>query len=132
VLIHGSSVNGNLGERQARELLAAGYRAISNDRRAWGRSSQPTIGYDYDTVAADVNALLEHLDLHDAILVGFSMGTGEATRYLDRYGSARVSKAALLGAMPPFLLKHDDNPEGVDGPVFEDIKAAIVKDRPEA
>ena len=132
MLIRGYPVNGNSGERQERELLAAGYRAISYDRRGWGRSSQPTIGYDYDAVAADVNALLEHLDLHDAILVGFSMGTGEVTRYLDRYGSGRVSKAALLGAMPPFLLKHDDNPEGVEWQVFEDIKAAIVKDRPEA
>lgn len=131
MLIHAYPVNGNSGERQERDLLAAGYRA-SFDRRGSGRPSQPTIGYDYDTVAADVNALLEHLDLHDAILVGFSMGTGEVIRYLDRYGSGRVSKAALLGAMPPFPLKHDDNPEGVEWQVFEDIKAAIVKDRPEA
>jgi non-heme chloroperoxidase len=80
----------------------------------------------------DVNALLEHLDLHDAIRVGFSMGTGEVTRYLDRYGSACVSNAALLGAMPPLLLKRDDKPAGVGGQVFEDISAAIVKDRPEA
>jgi non-heme chloroperoxidase len=102
---------------------------ISYDRRGFGRSSQPTIGYDYDTFAADLNALLEHLALEDVILVGFSMGTGEVTRYLGTYGSARVRKAALLGAIPPFLLKTDDNPEGVDGQVFEEIKAAIVKDR---
>ena len=102
---------------------------ISYDRRGFGRSSQPTVGYDYDTFAADLNALLEHLDLDDVVLVGFSMGTGEVTRYLGTYGSARVRKAALLGAIPPFLLKTDDNPEGVDGQVFEGIKAAIVKDR---
>jgi non-heme chloroperoxidase len=129
VLIHGYPLDGNSWERQERELLAAGCRCISYDRRGFGRSSQPTVGYDYDTFAADLNALLEHLDLHDVILVGFSMGTGEVTRYLGRYGSGRVRKAALLGAIPPFLLKRDDNPEGVDGQVFEDIKAAIVNDR---
>jgi non-heme chloroperoxidase len=129
VLIHGYPLNANSWERQERELLAAGYRCVRYDRRGFGRSSQPTVGYDYDTFAADLNALLEHLDLHDVILVGFSMGTGEVTRYLGRYGSARVSKAALLGAIPPFLLQTDDNPEGVDGQVFEDIKAAVVKDR---
>jgi non-heme chloroperoxidase len=129
VLIHGYPLNGNSWERQERALLAAGYRCVSYDRRGFGRSSQPTVGYDYDTFAADLNALLEHLDLTDVILVGFSMGTGEVTRYLGRYGSARVSKAALFGAIPPFLLETEDNPEGVDGQVFEDIKDAIVKDR---
>jgi non-heme chloroperoxidase len=129
VLIHGYPLNGNSWERQQRALLAAGYRCVSYDRRGFGRSSQPTVGYDYDTFAADLNALLEHLDLTDVILAGFSMGTGEVTRYLGRYGSARVSKAALFGVIPPFLLKTDDNPEGVPGQVFADIKAAIVKDR---
>jgi non-heme chloroperoxidase len=129
VLIHGYPLNGRSWERQERALLAAGYRAINYDRRGFGLSSQPTVGYDYDTFAADLNALLEHLDLQDIVLVGFSMGTGEVTRYLGRYGSARVRKAALLGAIPPFLLKTDDNPEGVDGQVFEGIKAAVVKDR---
>jgi non-heme chloroperoxidase len=129
VLIHGYPLDGNSWERQERELLANGYRAISYDRRGFGRSSQPTVGYDYDTFAGDLNALLEHLDLNEAVLVGFSMGTGEVTRYLGTYGSSRVRKAALLGAIPPFLLKTDDNPEGVDGEVFEGIKAAIVKDR---
>ena len=129
VLIHGYPLNGNSWERQERELLANGYRAISYDRRGFGGSSQPTVGYDYDTFAADLNALVEHLGLDDMVLVGFSMGTGEVTRYLGRYGSGRVSKAALLGVIPPFLLKTDDNPEGVDGQVFEGIKAAIVKDR---
>ena len=129
VLIHGYPLNGNSWERQERELLANGYRVISYDRRGFGRSSQPTVGYDYDTFAADLNALLEHLDLSDIVLVGFSMGSGEVTRYLGSYGSARVRKAALLGAIPPFLRKTDDNPEGVDGEVFEQIKAAIAKDR---
>jgi non-heme chloroperoxidase len=129
VLIHGYPLNGRSWERQERALLAAGYRVIAYDRRGFGLSSQPTIGYDYDTFAADLNALLEQLALEDVVLVGFSMGTGEVTRYLGRYGSARVRKAALLGAIPPFLLKTDDNPEGVDGQVFEGIKAAIVKDR---
>jgi non-heme chloroperoxidase len=129
VLIHGYPLNGNSWERQERELLANGHRVISYDRRGFGRSSQPTVGYDYDTFAADLNALLEHLDLSDTILVGFSMGSGEVTRYLGSYGSARVRKAALFGAIPPYLLKTDDNLEGVDGDVFEQIKAAIATDR---
>jgi non-heme chloroperoxidase len=129
VLIHGYPLNSDSWERQEPALLSAGYRVIRYDRRGFGHSSRPTTGHDYDTFAADLNALMEHLDLEDAVLVGFSMGSGEVTRYLGRYGSARVQKAALFGAIPPFLLKTDDNPEGVDGQVFEDIKAAIVKDR---
>jgi len=103
VLIHGYPLNGRSWERQERALLAAGYRVINYDRRGFGLSSQPTIGYDYDTFTADLNALLDHLALSDVILVGFSMGTGEVTRYLGTYGSSRVSKAALLGVIPPFL-----------------------------
>jgi non-heme chloroperoxidase len=129
VLIHGYPLDGHSWERQHRVLLQAGYRVISYDRRGFGRSSQPAAGYDYDTFAADLAALLGHLDLTEVVLVGFSMGTGEVTRYLGTYGSARVRKAALLGAVPPFLLKTEDNPEGVDGQVFEGIKAAIVADR---
>jgi non-heme chloroperoxidase len=129
VLIHGYPLNGNSWERQERELLDAGYRCVSYDRRGFGRSSQPTVGYDYDTFAADLSALLEHLDLRNAVLGGFSMGTGEVTRYLGTYGSARVSKAVLLGVIPPFVLKTDDNPEGVDRQVFEGIKAGIGNDR---
>jgi non-heme chloroperoxidase len=129
VLIHGYPLNSDSWERQEPELLGAGYRVIRYDRRGFGNSSRPTTGYDYDTFAADLNALLEHLDLTDVALVGFSMGTGEVTRYLGTYGSKRVRKAALLGTIPPFLLKTPDNPEGVDGQVFEGIKAAIVKDR---
>src|SRR6266852_7981237 len=129
VLIHGYPLNGRSWERQQRELLAAGYRCINYDRRGFGLSSQPTTGYDYDTFAADLNALLDHLAFDEVDLVGFSMGTGEVTHYLGKYGSGRVRKAALFGTIPPFLLKTDDNPEGVDGKVFADIKASIVKDR---
>lgn len=130
VLIHGYPLNGNSWERQERALLAAGFRCISYDRRGFGASSQPTVGYDYDTFAADLKALLDHLALgQDVVLVGFSMGTGEVTRYLGRYGSAGVSKAALFGVIPPFLLRTNDNPKGVPGDVFEGIKKAIVADR---
>ena len=129
VLIHGYPLNSDSWERQEPELLSSGYRVIRYDRRGFGNSSRPTTGFDYDTFAADLNALLEHLELEDVVLVGFSMGTGEVTRYLGKYGSARVRKAVLFGAIPPFLLKTDDNPEGVDGQVFEGIKAAIIKDR---
>jgi non-heme chloroperoxidase len=129
VLIHGYPLNGNSWERQERALLAHGYRVISYDRRGFGRSSQPTVGYDYDTFAADLNALIMHLHLTNMVLVGFSMGTGEVTRYLATYGSKRVRKAALLGTIPPFVLKTDDNPEGVHAKVFDDIKAAVANDR---
>jgi non-heme chloroperoxidase len=130
VLIHGYPLNGNSWERQERELLANGYRCISYDRRGFGRSSQPTVGYDYDTLAADLKALLDHLALdQDVVLAGFSMGTGEVTRYLGAYGSAGVSKAALFGVIPPFLLQTPDNPKGVPGDVFEGIQQAIVADR---
>ena len=129
VLIHGYPLDGTSWERQERELLANGYRVITYDRRGFGRSSQPTLGYDYDTFAGDLKALMEHLDLKNVALVGFSMGTGEVIRYLATFGSARVSKAALLGSIPPFLLKTDDNPEGVEDKVFADIEAAIVTDR---
>jgi non-heme chloroperoxidase len=130
VLIHGYPLNGHSWEKQERVLLEAGYRVITYDRRGFGQSSQPTIGYDYDTFAADLNTLLGHLELSDVVLVGFSMGTGEVTRYLGTYGSARVSKAVLMGAIPPFLLKTADNPEGVDQSVFDGIKAAVAADRP--
>lgn len=110
-------------------LLEAGYRVITYDRRGFGRSTHTTVGYDYDTFAADLNALVEHLGLSDAVLVGFSMGTGEVVRYLSRYGSARISKAVLLGALQPFLLRTDDNPEGVDSSVFKGIEEAILADR---
>ncbi|WP_288402514.1 alpha/beta hydrolase [uncultured Deinococcus sp.] len=129
VLIHGYPLNGRSWERQEAALLQAGYRVVTYDRRGFGQSSQPSSGYDYDTFAADLDALLSHLNLQDVILGGFSMGTGEVTRYLGRYGSSRVSKAVLIGVIPPYLLKTADNPEGVDASVFEGIKDAIRKDR---
>ncbi len=130
VLIHGYPLDGHSWEKQQRLLLRAGFRVITYDRRGFGRSSQPTVGYDYDTFTADLTALLDHLDLHEVILCGFSMGTGEVTRYLGTHGSGRVAKAVLMGALPPFLLKTGDNPEGVDQAVFDRIKAAVVTDRP--
>jgi non-heme chloroperoxidase len=129
VLIHGYPLDGHSWERQTRVLLAAGFRVITYDRRGFGRSSQPTTGYDYDTFASDLSILLEHLDLTGIVLGGFSMGTGEVTRYLGRYGSGRVAKAVMFGVIAPFLLQAPGNPEGVDGQVFADIKDAIVKDR---
>lgn len=130
VLIHGWPLNGASWERQTAALLAAGHRVITYDRRGFGRSSQPSVGYDYDTFAADLDVLMRHLDLKDAALVGFSMGTGEVARYLGTYGSARVRKAALLGVIPPFLLKTADNPDGVDESVFQGIRDGITADRP--
>jgi non-heme chloroperoxidase len=130
VLIHGYPLNGASWEKQERVVLHAGYRVITYDRRGFGKSSQPTVGYDYDTFASDLNVLLDHLNLTDVVLVGFSMGTGEVVRYLSTYGSARVAKAVLMGTIPPFVLKTSDNPEGVDGAVFDEIKAAVLRDRP--
>ncbi|HEV8173724.1 MAG TPA: alpha/beta hydrolase [Actinoplanes sp.] len=129
VLVHGYPLNGDSWERQTTVLLDAGYRVITYDRRGFGKSDHPTTGYDYDTFTEDLKKLLDHIDLTDINLFGFSMGTGEVTHYLGTYGSARVRKAGLFGAIPPFLLKTDDNPEGVDGAVFEGIKSAIQKDR---
>jgi non-heme chloroperoxidase len=130
VLIHGYPLNGHSWEKQVHVLLAAGYRVITYDRRGFGASSQPVTGYDYDTFASDLKNLVDHLNLTGMVLVGFSMGTGEVTRYLGSYGSGRVSKAVLIGTIPPFVLKTDDNPEGVDRSVFEGIKSAVLADRP--
>lgn len=130
VLIHGWPVNGDMWEQQATFLAEHGLRVIKYDRRGFGRSEQTWDGYDYDTMAADLNDLMEELDLTGATLVGFSMGGGEVVRYLSEYGSERVAKAVLVSAVPPFMLKTEDNPEGVDGSVFDDIEKAIRKDRP--
>jgi non-heme chloroperoxidase len=130
VLIHGYPLSGRAWDKQVPVLLEAGYRVITYDRRGFGKSSQPTAGYDYDTFAADLSALLEHLDLHDAILAGHSMGTGEVTRYLGRYGSARVAKGVLISPIPPFLLQTDDNPDGVPQGLFDGFIAAAKADTP--
>ncbi|MFF2624980.1 alpha/beta fold hydrolase [Kitasatospora griseola] len=130
VLIHGFPLNGHSWERQEAALLDAGYRVITYDRRGFGQSSQPTTGYDYDTFAADLNTVLETLDVRDAVLVGFSMGTGEVARYVSTYGSARVAKVAFLASLEPYLLLTDDNPEGA-APLefFEGVIAAVKADR---
>lgn len=130
VLIHGFPLNGHSWEKQVLPLLRTGHRVITYDRRGFGDSSRPAFGYDYDSLAQDLNVLIEKLDLRSATLVGFSMGTGEVTRYLSNHGSERVSKAALLAPIPPFLLKTPDNPAGVDRSVFDGFKESIVSDRP--
>lgn len=129
VLIHGYPLNGHSWEKQTRELLAAGYRVITYDRRGFGNSSKVGRGYDYDTFAADLNTVLEALDLRDVVLVGFSMGTGELARYVARYGHERVAKLAFLASLEPFLVQRDDNPEGVPQDVFDGIAAAAEDDR---
>ncbi len=129
VLIHGFPLSTAAWEKQVAALLPAGYRTIAYDRRGFGRSSQPGVGYDYDTFAADLNTIMNELDLRDAVLVGHSMGTGEVTRYLGRYGSDRVSRAAMISPIPPFLLKTPDNPDGVDKSVFDGFMQAVRDDR---
>jgi non-heme chloroperoxidase len=130
VLIHGWPLSGRSWEKQLPALLGAGYRVITYDRRGFGESSKPTSGYDYDTLSADLHALVTHLDLRDVALVGFSMGGGEVARYVGTYGTERVSRAVFMAAIPPFLRKTPDNPSGIDAEVFEGIKAGIVADRP--
>ncbi|MFI6426211.1 alpha/beta fold hydrolase [Promicromonospora sp. NPDC050880] len=129
VLIHGYPLDGNSWERQSRELIAAGYRVITYDRRGFGKSSKVGAGYDYDTFAADLNAVLTTLDLRDVILVGFSMGTGELARYVKNYGHERVAKLAFLASLEPFLVAADDNPTGVPQSVFDGIEQAARSDR---
>jgi non-heme chloroperoxidase len=129
VLIHGWPLNGDAWEKQTAALLAAGHRVITYDRRGFGRSSKPAIGYNYDTFAADLDALLSALDLTDVSLVGHSMGTGEITRYIGKYGTRRLRKAVLIGTLGPYLVKAPDNPDGVDPKVFDDTRAGIKADR---
>jgi len=129
VLIHGYPLSGASWEKQVPGLLEAGHRVITYDRRGFGKSSQPTTGYNYDTFAEDLYKVVNHLELRDFSLVGFSMGGGEVARYLGKYGSKGVSKAVFISSVPPFLLKTRDNPEGVDGSIFEGIQKAIIADR---
>ncbi|MCU1525280.1 MAG: bpoA2 [Microbacteriaceae bacterium] len=129
VLIHGYPLNGASWERQTRELLAAGFRVITYDRRGFGASSKVGSGYNYDTFASDLDAVLSVLDLHDVILVGFSMGTGELARYVGKFGSERVAKLAFLASLEPFLVKTDDNPDGVPKDIFDGIETAAKADR---
>jgi non-heme chloroperoxidase len=129
VLIHGYPLSGASWEKQTAALLAAGHRVITYDRRGFGKSSQPTTGYNYDTFAEDLHKLVTQLELRDFALAGFSMGSGEVARYFGKYGSKGASKAIFIAGVPPFLLKTQDNPEGVDGSVFDGIQKAIVADR---
>jgi non-heme chloroperoxidase len=129
ILIHGYPLNGSSWEKQIAALLPAGHRVITYDRRGFGKSSQPTIGYNYDTFAEDLHTLLTHLNLPAVALVGFSMGGGEVARYIGRHGSKGISKAVFVSSVPPFLLKTADNPEGVDRTVFDGIQKALIADR---
>ena len=129
VLIHGWPLSGRSWEKQTVALLAAGHRVITYDRRGFGESSKPTVGYDYDTLADDLHQLITKLDLRYATLVGFSMGGGEVARYFGKHGGVRATKAAFIAAIPPFLLKTSDNPGGVDASVFNGIKLGLLADR---
>src|SRR6202051_3630614 len=126
VLIHGYPLSGASWEKQVPVLLAAGHRVITYDRRGFGKSSKPTVGYNYDTFAEDLHKLVTHLQLKDFALAGFSMGGGEVARYFGKYGSKGVSRAVFISSVPPFLLKTPDNPEGVDKSVFEGIETAVL------
>ncbi|MEU6657532.1 alpha/beta hydrolase [Streptomyces sp. NPDC046821] len=130
VLVHGYPLDSRSWDKQVPALLTAGYRVITYDRRGFGRSSPASDGYDYDTLAADLNSVLDELDLGDAVLVGHAAGTGEIARYLGEYGSARVAKAVFLAPLPPFLLRTDETPHGVDLTFFDELMAkARSRDR---
>jgi peroxiredoxin len=129
VLIHGYPLDGSSWEKQAAVLLDAGKRVITYDRRGFGKSSRPTSGHDYDTYASDLSSLLSALDIHDVVLVGFSMGTGEVVRYISTYGSHRLAKAVFIGALQPFMLKTDENPSGVPQETVDGMLDTIKADR---
>ncbi len=130
VMVHGWPLDADMWEYQAVPLAEAGLRVIAYDRRGFGRSDQPWTGYDYDTLADDLAAVIEQLDLHGAVLVGFSMGGGEVARYLSRHGAGRVAKAVLVSCVTPFLLKTPDHPDGLERDVFEQMADALRQDRP--
>lgn len=130
VLIHGWPLSGRSWENQVPALIAAGHRVVTYDRRGFGQSSQPWNGYDYDTLAADLDALVQQLDLRELTLVGFSMGGGEVVRYISTYGTDRVAKAVLAAAVPPYLYKSEDNPEGgLDDETIAGFQQAVSSDR---
>jgi non-heme chloroperoxidase len=130
VLIHGYPLSGRAWDKQVPALLAAGHRVITYDRRGSGGSSQPATGYDWDTFAADLAALIDKLDLSDVTLVGPSMGTGEVTRYLSTYGSAKIDRAVLIGPIPPYLSQAPDNPDGVPANLFDGFRQSAAADAP--
>jgi non-heme chloroperoxidase len=129
ILIHGWPLSREMWEYQLEDLINAGLRVIKYDRRGFGKSSKPWNGYDYDSLANDLKALIDHLDLREVTLVGFSMGGGEVVRYISRYGGERISKAVLISAVTPFLAKTDDNPDGVDQSVFAEMMEQMQDDR---
>lgn len=130
VLIHGWPLSGRSWEKQLPALIEAGYRVITYDRRGFGQSSQPWNGYEYDTFAADLHALLEHLDVQDATLVGFSMGGGEVARYVGKYGTSRLAGVVFAGAVPPYLYQSDDNPAGgIDDAGIQEMEDGVKQDR---
>ena len=130
VLIHGFPMNGEAWEKQKFALLKAGYRTITYDRRGFGRSDKPAFGYDYDTFTNDLDIVMDVLNLKNAVLMGHSMGTGEAIRYAATRGNKRVERIVLVSAIAPFMLKTEDNPEGIDESVFDGFQQAILEDRP--
>jgi non-heme chloroperoxidase len=130
VLVHGWPLDADMWEFQQRTLTEAGFRTIAYDRRGFGRSDQTWDGYDYDTLADDLKSVLDALDVQDVALVGFSMGGGEIARYMSRHGGARVTRAALVSSVTPYMLKTADNPDGVDPAVFDGMIAGLKKDRP--
>jgi non-heme chloroperoxidase len=132
ILLAGYPFSGASWEKQVPALIAAGHRLIIVDRRGFGRSSKPSVGYDFDTLAVDLKAVIDHLGLADVDLVGFSMGTGEIIRYIGKYGTSRIRRVVLAGTMGPFMLKTENNPDGVDASVFDGMQAAIPADRPAA
>ena len=129
ILIHGYPLDVTSWDKQTAALLKAGCRVIAYDRRGFGKSSQPTSGYNYDTFADDLRALITTLKLDDVAIVGFSMGGGEVARYIGKFGSAGIRKAAIVSGVVPYLLKAPDNPEGLDKAIFDGIGAAVQKDR---
>jgi len=130
VLIHGWPLSGSMWEYQVPELLKLGFRCITYDRRGFGKSGYPADGYDYNTMAGDLKALLDELDVQDAVLAGFSMGGGEIAKYFSLHGGNRVKKAILISAVVPYMLKTDDNPDGVPAEAFAEMEAGIMVDRP--
>ena len=132
LLVHGYALNGHSWEKQEAALLAAGHRVITYDRRGFGASSRPSVGYEFGTLAGDLDILLSELDLRGVVLAGFGMGTGEVTRYLAVRGSERVSAAVLIAPLLPFLVKTGDSPDGIDRGVFDRLTARIAADRPAA
>lgn len=130
VFIHGWPLSGSMWEYQVTQLSQQGYRCITYDRRGFGRSERPFTGYDYDTMASDLKALLDQLDLHNVTLVGFSMGGGEVARYFGMFAGARVAKVVLVSAVVPYMRQTADNPDGVPQDVFDEMLENMMADRP--